>query len=313
MSSVATDTTDPSSALLPAPSFAPPPFLPVQELLEMSRPEPRVAWVGWGAGLLLAIVIGSALLTSHFESLRTPVRAASLVAMFAVVGLLMSATVATVRRHQEAQRAIDAAGEMVQLRRWAEAAMLLQEILSRPARTPNQRTQALIYLSAVLSRYHRFADAIAVQEHVLEHGLVDESTAQGLRLGRAMAMLREDHLFDADRAISELRRSARGGAELPGLALVELYRDVKTGHPAEGTNLFESRVTALRDGLGHRVADAYALAARAYDMLGRTTEAQDAYTRATLLAPSIELHRRYPEMAPLAGRYTPAPAPPEAA
>src|SRR3954469_3824276 len=142
MPSVVTDTPDPSSDLPPAPSFAPPPFLPVQELLELSRPEPRVAWVGWGAGLLLGIVIGSALLTSHFEALRTPVRAISVVAMFAVVALLMSATVATVRRHQEAQRAVDAAGEMVQLRRWAEAAMLLQQILSRPARTANQRTQA---------------------------------------------------------------------------------------------------------------------------------------------------------------------------
>jgi tetratricopeptide (TPR) repeat protein len=233
--------------------------------------------------------------------------------MVTVMALLMSATVATVRRHQEAQRLIDAAGEMVQLRRWAEAAMLLQRILSQPARTPNQRTQSLIYLSAVLSRYHRFADAIAVQEHVLEHGLVDESTAQGLRLGRAMAMLREDHLVDADRAMSELRRSTRNGPELPGLTLVELYRDVKTGHPAEAANLFESRLMSLRDGLGHRVADAYALAARAYDMMGRTNEAQDAYTRATLLAPPVELHRRYPEVAQLAGRYTPAPAPAEAA
>ena len=37
---------------------------------------------------------------------------------------------------------------------------------------------------------------------------MDSTAAQahGLRLARAMAMLREDHLFDADRAISELRR-----------------------------------------------------------------------------------------------------------
>src|SRR3954454_6953838 len=142
MSSVATDTSDAPSALPPAPSFAPPPFLPVQELLEFSRPEPRVAWVGWGAGLLLVIVITSALITSHFEQLRTPVRAVSVVAMFAIVGMLMSATLSTVRLHQQAQRLIDAAGEMVQLRRWAEAAVLLQQILSHPARTANQRTQA---------------------------------------------------------------------------------------------------------------------------------------------------------------------------
>ena len=36
-------------------------------------------------------------------------------------------------------------------------------------------------------------------------------------------------------------------------------------------------------------------------------------TAATLLAPPPELQRRYPEVAQLAARYTPAPAPPEAA
>jgi hypothetical protein len=129
-----------------------------------------------------------------------------------------------------------------------------------------------------------------------------------------MAMLREDHLFDADRAIAELRRMSSGaGVDSGGLALVEIYRDVKTGHPDEAVAIFEDKLPALRDQLGHRVADAYALAARAYDLLGRTAEAQDAYTRATLLAPLVELHRRYPDVEKLAGRYQPASAPAEAA
>ena len=196
--------------------------------------------------------------------------------------------------------------------------MLLQEILSRPARSSGLRSQALIYLGAVLARYHRFGDAIAVYDHLLDHDLVDPGSAYGLRLGRAMAMLREDHLFDADRAISELRRlsadrGAGTGMDSAGLALVRIYRDVKTGHPDEAAAIFEEMLPVLRDQLGHRVADAYALAARAYDLLGREAEAQDAYTRATLLAPLIELHRRYPEVEKLAAKYQPAPAPPEAA
>jgi tetratricopeptide (TPR) repeat protein len=295
------------------PPFAPPPFLPVQELLESSLPQPRVAWLGWATALLLLVVFGSAILTSQAAHLRWPLQLLSAAAMIAALSLITTAGVAAVRRHQAAQRAVDAAAELVQLRRWPEAALLLQQILSRPARTANLRTQALIGLSAVLARYHRFADAIVVHEHVLEHGLVDEPTAHSLRLGRAMSMLREDHLFDADRAISELRRATRGGPDSPGLALVELYRDVKTGHPVEAAGLFESRLTALRDGLGHRVADAYVLAAKAYDMLSRPTEAQNAYTRATLLAPLMELQRRYPEVASLAERYAASPAPPEAA
>jgi tetratricopeptide (TPR) repeat protein len=287
--------------------------LPVNELIELSQPQQRVAWVGWASGLLLLIVFGTALLARQATQFQGLVQFASGLAMLVVMVFLATATLRTVRRHQGEQQAVEAAGELVQLRRWPEAALLLQQILSHPSRTANLRTQALIYLAAVLSRYHRFGDAISVHEHVLDHGLVDEPTAHGLRLGRAMAMLREDHLFDADRAINELRRTTRGGPDSPGLALVELYRDVKTGHPAEAANLFESRLDNLRDGLGHRVADAYILAAKAYDLLGRTTEAQDAYTRATLLAPLIELQRRYPEVTTLTERYTAAPAPPEAA
>jgi len=176
------------------------------------------------------------------------------------------------------------------------------------------RSQALIYLGSVLARYHRFDDAIAVFNHLLEHDLLDGGAAHGVRLGRAMAMLGEDHLFDADRALAEVRRTvAQAGVDSAGLALVEIYRDVKTGHPDEAVAIFEARLDVLRDQLGHRVADAYALAARAYDLLGRTTEAQDAYTRATLLAPLVELHRRYPAVQKLEGKYQPAPAPPEAA
>jgi len=67
----------------------------------------------------------------------------------------------------------------------------------------------------------------------------------------------------------------------------------------------------MRDQLGHRVADAYALAARAYDLMGRDTEAQGHYEKATLLSPVEELQRRYPEVAPLAEKYQPARAPAE--
>src|SRR4051812_22295425 len=67
--------------LPPPPSFAPPQFLPVQELLALSEPEPRVAWVGWASGLLLLIVLGSALLTSKIDQGRGAVQILSGLAM----------------------------------------------------------------------------------------------------------------------------------------------------------------------------------------------------------------------------------------
>ena len=305
----------------PAPQQQQPPpgFLDVPYLLEQSQPRQRVAWFWYAVGVFLLIVMGSTLLGNYSPQMRTVVQALSALTMIGLVAGLALLTMTVAKRHQGEREALEAAGELVRMRRWPEAGALLHQFLSQPARSPALRAQALIYLAAVLARYHRFGDAIHVHEYLLDHELVDDQTAYGLRLGRAMAMLREDHLFDADRAINELRRLApdAGAAaranDSAGLALIEIYRDVKTGHPDEAVAIFEDKLTVLRDALGHRVADAYALAARAYDLLGRPAEAQQAYARATLLAPLIELQRRYPEILPLAERYQPAPAPPEAA
>ena len=291
-----------------------PQLLDVPALLESSKPRARVSWFWYAAGGFLLVVMSATLLSGHSDTGKRLVDALSALMMVALISGMMVMTVVTVRRHRAEQEQVEAASEMMQLRRWPQAALLLREILSRPARGIGLRSQALIYLGAVLARYHRFTDAIAVYDHLLDHQLVDGGTAYGLRLGRVMAMLREDHLFDADRAIAELRRLGNSaGVDSGGLALVEIYRDVRTGHPDEAVAIFEDKLPVLRDQLGHRVADAYALAARAYDLLGRSAEAQDAYSRATLLAPLIELHRRYPEVEKLAGRYATSPAPQEAA
>jgi hypothetical protein len=90
---------------------------------------------------------------------------------------------------------------------------------------------------------------------------------------------------------------------------VEIYRDVKTGHPAEAVEMFDAKLAAMREQLGHRVADAHALVARAYDLMNRPEEARAAYARATLLSPPSELIRRYPEIEPMSGKYNATAAP----
>jgi len=215
-----------------------------------------------------------------------------------------------VRQQRQEQQAIEAVEELVQLRRWDEAAAMLDGLLSQPARTNAARVQALVYLCSVLARYHRFADVMTVQEFLLDHANFDASATHSLKLMRAMAMLHEDHLFDADRAINELRRESPDSA---GLALVEIYRDVKTGHAAEAIDLFRSRRPALRDQLGARLGDAYGLVARAHDLLGQEAEAATEYERATLLSPPDELIRWYPELASMKDKYRAAETPKEAA
>ena len=80
-----------------------------------------------------------------------------------------------------------------------------------------------------------------------------------------MAILREDHLFDADRAISELRRIGPEDIDSAGLALVEIYR--RREDPAKIPGRGDRGVRADRlpackaTSLATRVADAYALVA----------------------------------------------------
>jgi tetratricopeptide (TPR) repeat protein len=284
----------------------------VHDLIENSQPQPRVGWLWYAVGVFLLVVLCSAYVTTRWPALRAVVDVSSRIVMVGVIVTMALITSLTVRRQREEMKRIEALEEMVQLRRWPEALETARTVLSQPTRTPAARIQALIFLSSVLSRYHRFEDAITVHDHLLDNVQFDDATAHGIRLGRAMAMLREDHLVDADRAISELRRTPNA-RESAGLALVELYRDVKTGHPAEAIAHFDRALPMFRQQLGHRTGDGYGLIAKAYDMLGRTDDARAAYEKATLLTAVSELHRRYPEVATLADRFHPAPAPWEAA
>jgi hypothetical protein len=285
-------------------------FFDVQKLIEQSQPRPRVGWFGYAAGVFLLIVLASALVSARVPEAKGIVDLFSKIAMLGIMVGLALLTQFMVRRQRDEMKRVEALEELVQLRRWPEAAMLARGLLSTPTRTPQARVQALIFLSNILARYHRFEDAIAIHNHLLESINFDDTTAHGIRLGRAIAMLREDHLVDADRAISELRRTSQG-RESAGLALVELYRDVKTGHPTEAIDRFHESLPLFQKQLGHRTGDAYGLLAKAYDMRGKEAHAAAAYEKATHLTAVSELNRRYPEVATLAGKYPPAAVPAE--
>jgi hypothetical protein len=288
------------------------PLLDVATLLDSSQPRARVGWFWYALGAFLLVVGVSTLIDSSFPNGRRLVSAISTLALFGIMLGMAALTWSAARAVNLETGQLELLEELVRLRRWEEASAVLESLLRRPTRNPHARTQALIFLAAVLARLHRFGDAVTVYEHLLEHGLVGGEGAYGLKLGRAMALLREDRLFDADRAINELRRGEAAG-DSAGLAIVEIYRDVKTGHPREALEIFNQKLAVLRRQLGHRVADAWALAARAHDLLGEGPAARTAYANATLLSSEGELLRRYPELAALRGRHPPALAPTGAA
>jgi tetratricopeptide (TPR) repeat protein len=296
----------------PLPIIPPRPFLDVPTLLETSRPQRSTGWFWYVLGFcgLMTVLVST-------KSSEDPVQqeAVKITTTTVLVGLLVASTIRSVilmRRFRAQESLVDHVEEMVQLRRWEPAGMTLDRFLSEPVHSRQTWGRSLALLSAILSRYHRYPDAMKVHEFLIDHEMLDDATDYSVRVGRAMAMLHEDQLIDADRAIGDLRKRLPG-AKSAGLTLVELYRDVKTGHPDEAIEIFQSRREMLRTQLGHRIADAYLMAAAAYDRLGRTDDARTAFERATLLAPAMELFRRYPDLQVLAKKFRPSPAPVEAA
>lgn len=262
-------------------------------------------------GRLLLLGVGLAIAVP----LVVPAAAGQTLSALALLGTLVGVIATSASAYRglvvEQQR-VQHAEDLVQLRRWQEAATLLGDLLSRPMRTPVARWRALVMLSAVLMRYHRFEDAITVHDVLLDGQVLDPRGDYGVRVARAMALLRVDRLYDADRAINELRRltvrsderrrpDGIGGwlpasADSGGLALVEMYRDVKTGHPQEAVDVFRDALPALRRQLGVQAGQAYALAARAAELLGREDDARRWWHDATTLVPVEELTRRYSEV-----------------
>src|SRR5689334_3524157 len=99
-------------------------LLDVPALLESSKRRARVSWFWYAAGGFLLVVLSATLLSGHSETGKRLVDALSALMMVALVAGMMVMTVVTVRRHRAEQEQVEAASEMVQLRRWPQAALL---------------------------------------------------------------------------------------------------------------------------------------------------------------------------------------------
>src|SRR5437762_6589432 len=152
------------------------PFLDVPVLLEDSQPAHRVGWFWYGAGIFLLVVLLSVYANTRGPQMAGVVQALSALLMIGLMIGMGTITWLAVKAQRAEQLQLEAAEELVTLRRWPQAAVLMDGMLSAPMRTPGSRVQALIYLTSVLARYHRFEDAIAVQNHLLEHIVLDDST-----------------------------------------------------------------------------------------------------------------------------------------
>jgi tetratricopeptide (TPR) repeat protein len=290
-----------------------PAIFDVHLLLERSVPRPgRMRWLRWTLLGITAATVALLLATRDAPSARSVAWAINVLFLLVLVGAVAFATWAGIRALRDEQARLDDLERCVTLRQWPAAAALAQDLLRQPMRTHGGRAQALMLLASVLLRYHRFGDAIEVHDYLLGNVEMEPSMAFSLRTARAMAMIRDDRLVDADRALNELRRFP-GASDTAALALVEIYRDVKTGHHDEAIECFRAKQAQFGLQLGHRASDAWALVAVSMAARGDEAGASEAVRNATLLAPPVEVARRYPEFEPLLKRFPVAAAPPEAA
>ena len=198
---------------------AEPAFLDVNALIDNSEPDRQGSWMWYAIGGFFAVVVVASFFGNRTGEAASLIQFFSALAMAGLIGAMSLMTWYLAKRRREEMQQIESIEELVHLRRWSEAAAIMQRLLSKPMRTPQARIHALLFLSTLLGRYHRFDDAVIVQNYLLDHVQLDPSSDYALRLGRAMAMLQADHLFDADRAIADLRKSnAQNENDSGGLA-----------------------------------------------------------------------------------------------
>src|SRR5262249_22531680 len=110
------------------------PFLDVPTLLETSQPR-GAGLRGWQVlGMFMLIVLVSAWASGRGDSGARAVNVLSAVVMLGVVGGMMLLSWSMFRRARAEQMRLESAEELIRLRRWPEAAMVLNDLLGQPTR-----------------------------------------------------------------------------------------------------------------------------------------------------------------------------------
>lgn len=272
-----------------------------EHVLAASRPRPRVpvyhvaviAFVATLAGMFFGDgITDGASLVRKIVPLIVPLG----VLAFA---LCWGAHLAAEMRAED--RAVGNAEDALHAERLELAAHIIANLTASAMYSNANRFRALwVYIGALLD-LRRFDDVVSASGQMLAEG-VPSDMAGPLWAAMAYSLLREDRLVDATGALHELRKLSRSDSAGPApamLALVEMYRDVTSGHPDEVLESHAKHRDAIAAALGYRVSDADALAALAAHLRQRHDFAATLWQRATLLQPAAELLTRYPELQPL--------------
>ena len=231
-------------------------FLDVPTLLESSQARPRPAWIWYVGGLFLLLLMAGSYLEASPAKGQPPAGNCSgrwgCSRWRGSWWVLTWLTVAASSRRTPADRIHRGTGAVAALDGGGPGAgcdAVASGTLAAGAHSgvdiPLQRAGALTGDSAMPSR---------CREYVLDHALLDEATAHGLRLGRAMGHAARGPAVSMRIALSAICGVGAAARNPAGWRWWRSNRDVKTGHPQEAIEIFEQKLSLMREQLGHRVA-----------------------------------------------------------
>ena len=121
---------------------APAAILEVDRLLESSEPRPRINPIWMMGGIFLLAIVAAAFVGGAPQESRPVLAALAGLLVLGAVAAMSAYSIYIVRQLRAGQQQVQQIGELVQLRRWPEAAMALEVYLSQPSRTQQLRVQA---------------------------------------------------------------------------------------------------------------------------------------------------------------------------
>jgi hypothetical protein len=223
-----------------------------------------------------------------------------------VLLVLLGVMILRIRRQRASAQRLEAAFEAVQLRRWDEARVLLDEILSQPVRLSVVRTELLLALAALAESEHSYEASQHIYEQVLQENRADPIQLHTARVALAAAMLRTGQLTDAVNLIERLERAALPELLRAQVELLALFREISMGQVEASISRASERRALFRKYLSTKAGYGYALLAAAFDRADQPAVAQKHWHDATLLVRPEELLDRFGELEPVARKYAAA-------
>jgi len=200
-----------------------------------------------------------------------------------------------------AQRGVRHVLELTALRRPHDAVSVAWHLIPNLHRWPELHVQGVLLLGANLMTLRQWDAAIEAQTYLLDHLPAQHPTAHLLRAQRAMGLLREDRLADADSELRALQRADVDGLTMSIVKLGLLMQRVKTHHDADA--LAEAASDDPHQTfapIGTEAAYGYGMLALASHRTQQPDQAQRWWHDATMLLPAEHLIDAMPEFAPLA-------------